>query len=59
MERVVFMKIPSKHLFRVKSVTLSLRRPLSYRNQSIDWLASQGTGFYIITASVMNGLIKQ
>ena len=34
----------------------SCRRPLSYRNQSIDLQskANQWTGFYMITASVMN-----
>ena len=37
-------------------LTLSWRRPLSYRNQSIDCLANQWTGFYMITASVMKGL---
>ena len=36
-------------------LTLSLRRPLSYRNQSID-LRSKSTGFYMITGSVMKGL---
>ena len=36
--------------------TLSWRRPLSYRNQSIDLLVNQWTGFYMITASVMKGL---
>ena len=34
-----------------------LRRPLSYRNQSIDLQrANQWTGFYMITASVMKEL---
>ena len=37
-------------------LTLSWRRPLSYRNQSIDLRANQWTGFYIITASVMKEL---
>ena len=37
-------------------LTLSWRRPLLYRNQSIDLLANQWTGFYMITASVMKGL---
>ena len=33
------------------SLTLSWRRSLSYRNQSIDLI-----GFYMVTASVMKGL---
>ena len=41
-----------------KLITLSWRRPLSYRNQSIDWSANQWTGFYMITASVMKELNK-
>ena len=40
---------------RYHLLTLSWRRPLSYRNQSID-LPSKWTGFYMITASIMNGL---
>ena len=39
------------NLSDLRTFTLSRRRPLSYRNQSIDW-----TGFYMITASVMKGL---
>ena len=39
-------------LTHMEKLTLSWRRPLSYRNQSID----QWTGFYMITASVMKGL---
>ena len=38
-----------------KYLTLSWRRLLSYRNQSID-LPSQWAGFYMITGSVMKGL---
>ena len=47
-------KISYSHFY----LTLSWRRPLSYRNQSIDLicLANQWTGFYTITASVMKGL---
>ena len=41
------------------SLTLSWRRPLSYRNQSIVCSANQWTGFYMITASVMKGLKKE
>ena len=39
-------------------LTLSWRRPLPYRNQSIDLLCStnQWTGFYMITASVVKEL---
>ena len=39
-------------------LTLSWRRPLSYRNQSIDLLcsANQWTGFYMITVFVMKQL---
>ena len=40
----------------VQNLTLSWRRPLSYRNQSIICGANQWTGFYMITASVMKGL---
>ena len=40
-----------------ESLTLSGRRPLSYRNQSIDCSANQWTGFYMITASVMKELM--
>ena len=39
----------------IVSLTLSRRRPLSYKNQSID-LRDQWTGFYMITASVMKEL---
>ena len=42
--------IPLWHL------TLSWRRPLSYRNQSIDLRSNQWTGFYMITAAVMKQL---
>ena len=38
-----------------EGLTLSLRRPLSYRNQSTD----QRTGFYMITISVMRELKKE
>ena len=37
-------------------LTLSWRRPLSYRNQSIDLRSKLRTGFYMITASVMKEL---
>ena len=37
-------------------LTLSWRRPLSCRNQSIDIPTNQWTGFYMITASVMKEL---
>ena len=40
----------------IMTLTLSWRRPLSYRNQSNS--ANQWTGFYMITASVMKGLMK-
>ena len=36
---------------KITLLTLSWRRPLSYRNKSNQW-----TGFYIITASLINGL---
>ena len=36
-------------------LTLSRRRPLSYRNQSIDLQSKSRTGFYI-TASILKGL---
>ena len=49
-------EIHSLHL--KNSLTLSWRRPLSYRNQPIDLLASQWAGFYMITASVMKELSK-
>ena len=39
------------------NLTLSWRRLLSYRNQSI-YSANQWTGFYMITASVMKELIR-
>ena len=39
-----------------KCLILSWRRPLSYRNQSIDCSANQWTGFYMITAAVMKEL---
>ena len=39
-------------VFTVSALTLSRRKPLSYRNQSIN----QWTGFYMITASVLKGL---
>ena len=38
------------------NLTLSWRRPLSYRIQSID-LQSKSNGFHMITTSVMKGLI--
>ena len=40
----------------VQALTFWWRRPLSYRNQSIDLRSNQWTGFYMITASVMKGL---
>ena len=42
-------------------LTFSWRRPLSYRNQSIDLQnsANQWTGFYVIRVSVMKELSKQ
>ena len=40
----------------LNTLTLSWQRPLSYRNQSIDLLVNQWTGFYMITASVMKEL---
>ena len=42
-------------------LTLSRRRPLSYRNQSIDLRCgvSQWTGFYMITASILQGLTNR
>ena len=43
----------------VSILTVSWRRPLSYRNQSIDLQSKsiyQWTGFYMITASVMKRL---
>ena len=51
------------HLFAIPyyvrvSLTLSWRRPLSYRNQSIDLFCKSNhwTGFYMITAPVMKEL---
>ena len=51
------------HLFAIPyyvrvTLTLSWRRPLSYRNQSIDLFckSNQWTGFYMITALVMKDL---
>ena len=41
-----------------KSLTLSRRRPLSYRNQSIDLLRKSMDWFLLITASVLKGLIE-
>ena len=41
--------------FILLDLTLSWRRPISYRNQSIEG-ANQWTGFYVISASVMKGL---
>ena len=43
-------------MFPLLSLTLSWRMPLSYRNHLICG-ANQWTGFYMITASVMKGLI--
>ena len=40
----------------MKILTLSWRRPLSYRNQSLICSASQWTGLYMITTSVMKQL---
>ena len=42
--------------FQLFVLTLSWRRPLSYRNQSMICGGSQWTGFYMITASVMKRL---
>ena len=53
-----------KKIFKLIFIlTLSWRRPLSYRNQSIDLFRkicgeNQWTCFYMITASVMKGLIQ-
>ena len=44
---------------RLKHLTLSRRRPLSCRNQSMIWRANQWTGFYMITASVLKGLKRK
>ena len=41
-----------------KSLTLSRRRPLSYRNQSTDLLRKSMDRFLMITASVLKGLIE-
>ena len=40
----------------ISLLTLSRRRPLSHRNQSLICEANRWTGFYKITASVMKGL---
>ena len=40
---------------KVQVLTLTRRRPLSYRNQSIDLQSKSRTGFYI-TASILKGL---
>ena len=40
----------------INTLTLSWRGPLSYRNHSMDLIANQWTGFYMITASVMREL---
>ena len=37
-------------------LTLSLRGPLSYKNQSIDLLRKSITGFYMMRTSVMKKL---
>ena len=57
------MKIINVHEYHAYDKNnLSRRRPLSYRNQSIDLRsplicgANQWTGFYMITASVLKGL---
>ena len=46
------------HALILSTLTLSWRRPLSYRNQSIDLRANQWSGFYMITDSVMKELNK-
>ena len=50
LERCILMALILKVIIS-NLLTLSWRRPLSYRNQSTEW-----TGFYMITASVMKEL---
>ena len=40
----------------ISFLTLSRRRPLSYRNQSIDLFRKSVDWFYMVTASVLKGL---
>ena len=47
------LRILGKSIF---CLTISWRRPSSYRNQSIDLLANQWTGFCMITTPVMKEL---
>ena len=47
----------TRELFLV-FLTLSWRRPLSYRGQSIGLGPSHWTGFYMVAASVIRGLMK-
>ena len=59
-KRISFSRLDLKMIYKSQNnrflkfimffLTLSWRRPLSYRNQSNQW-----TGFYMITASVMKG----
>ena len=51
-----FMAVISK--YSLDCLTLSWRRPLSYRNQSID-LLWKWAGFYMITTPVMKELTKK
>ena len=48
---VQFNNYSRLHSFRKIKLTLSWRRPISYRNQSNQW-----NGFYMISASVIKGL---
>ena len=60
-KRISFSRLDLKMIYKSQNnrflkfimffLTLSWRRPLSYRNQSNQW-----TGSYMITASVMKGL---
>ena len=50
---LIFMRAVKS--LKVSTLTLSWRRPLSYRNH---WFAEQINGFYMTTASVMKGLIS-
>ena len=52
----VYFAQVSKNELRV--LFLSRRRPISYRNQSIDLQSKSMDWFYMILASVMKGLMK-
>ena len=53
---VLFLSVPVNSPQLQLNLTLSRRRPLSYRNQSIDLLAKSMDWFLYDTASVLKGL---